>query len=285
MYVVTGVTGHTGAATANTLLARGAKVRVMVRKPEQGEPWRKKGCEVAIGDLGDPTALARALQGASGAYLLSPPNFAATDFLADRAALLDKVSTALKQAKVPQLVFLSSVGAQHAAGTGPIVTVHRAEQALKAIAPSVTFLRASYFVENWGSVIPVAKGQGVLPHFGSTSVKFPQVATRDIGEQAASLLLAPSDGTRFVELSGPQDWSAEDVAATLGTLLGKKVQAVSAPVESAEAGLKQAGVPGEMARLYAEMYQGMTKGLLAFERPQAVVHGKTGLAEALRPLV
>jgi uncharacterized protein YbjT (DUF2867 family) len=285
MYAVAGVTGHTGAATAEALRAAGHPVRVLVRRAEQGEPWKKKGCEVAVADLADPAALATALQGVRGVSLLSPPNMAAVDFLADRTALLEKIVEGLKRARVPGLVFLSSVGAQHPAGTGPIVTAHRAEQALRGLAPSVTFLRAAYFLENWGSVVGLAKGQGILPHFGRVDVKFPQVCARDIGEAAARALTAPGEGTRVVELAGQQDWSVEDVAAALGALLGKPVKAVSAPVEAAEAGLAQAGVPKEMARLYAEMYRGIAAGLVAYERPQAVVRGSTPLADALRPLV
>lgn len=285
MYVIAGVTGHTGAATAEALLARGKTVRAIVRSAEKGESWKRRGCEVALADLADPAALAKALEGAEGAYLLSPPNFAAKDFLADRKALVEKLAEAVKRARLRNLVFLSSVGAQHAAGTGPIVTVHRAEQVLRGIAPSVTFLRASYFIENWGSVVPVARAQGVLPHFGAVDVKFPQVCARDIGEAAASALVAAADGTRVVELAGMQDWSVEEVAAAIGSLLGKPVKALAAPIEAARAGLEQAGVPAEMARLYAEMYAGIAKGLVAFERPQAVTRGSTPLVEALRAVV
>jgi NAD(P)H dehydrogenase (quinone) len=285
MYVVAGVTGHTGAATAEALLRRGHQVRVIVRDAARGEPWRQRGCQVAVADLGDPGALAAALKGAAGAYLLSPPNFAAADFLADRKAFLERLAEGVRRSEVPRLVFLSSVGAQHAAGTGPIVTVHRAEQALRSAAPSVTFLRASYFLENWGAVLPLAKAQGVLPHFGATAARFPQVCARDIGEAAASALLAGTAGAQVVELAGQQDWSVEDVAAAVGTLLGRPVKAVGAPVEAARAGLEQAGVPAEMARLYAEMYAGIASGLVAFEHPQRVTRGSTPLLDALRPLV
>src|ERR1051325_5750281 len=38
MYVVAGVTGHTGGAVAEALLAQGEKVRVIVRDADRGEP-------------------------------------------------------------------------------------------------------------------------------------------------------------------------------------------------------------------------------------------------------
>jgi NAD(P)H dehydrogenase (quinone) len=285
MYVIAGVTGHTGAATAEALLSRSQKIRVVVRNAEKAQPWKRKGCEVAAADLSDPAAFASALEGAEGAFLLSPPNLAASDFLADRKAFLDRLVEGVKRSKVRNVVFLSSIGAQHAAGTGPIVTLHRAEQALREIAPSVTFIRAAYFLENWGSVVPVAKAQGVLPHFGATGVKFAQVGARDVGEAAARSLVTAADGTRVVELAGLQDWSVEDVAAAVGTLLGKPVKAVGAPLEAARPGLEQAGLPPEIARLLAEMYAAMANGLVAFERPEAATRGSTPLVDALRALV
>ena len=189
MYAITGVSGHTGAATAEALLSTGHQVRAVVRNAERGELWRRKRCDVAVADLGESSALATALRGVDGAYLLSPPNFAAADFLADRQALLEGLVEGVKEAEIRNVVFLSSIGAQHASGTGPIVSLHRAEQAIQGIAPSVTFLRAAYFLENWGSAIPVAREQGVLPHYGPIDVKFPQVSARDIGEAAANALV------------------------------------------------------------------------------------------------
>ena len=285
MFAIAGVSGHTGAVVADTLLSKGQKVRVIVRSAEKGAAWQKKGAEVAVADLGDVAALTKALTGATGAYLLSPPNFAAADFLADRTALIGNMAKAITASGLKNLVFLSSVAAQHPAGTGPIVTAHRAEQAFGKLAPSVTFVRAAYFLENYGSVIPVAKAQGVLPNFGPVDVKFPQVCTKDIGEAVVQALLKPADGMRVVELAGKEDWSVQDVAAALSSLLGKPVQAVAAPVEAAKAGLMQNGVPESMATLYAEMYAGMGKGLIMFEKPGSLSRGATALVDALRPLV
>ena len=87
-YVVAGVSGHTGRVVAETLLAKGSKVRVVVRDAAKGEPWAKKGAEVAIADLGDEAALAKALAGATGAYLLVPPIMGVPDMRAAQAKTL-----------------------------------------------------------------------------------------------------------------------------------------------------------------------------------------------------
>lgn len=285
MFAIAGVSGHTGAVVADTLLSKGQKVRVIVRSAEKGAAWKQKGAEVAVADLSDTAALTRALTGATGAYLLSPPNFAVKDFIGDRRALVDSMASAVKAAGVKRVVFLSSVAAHQPAGTGPIVSVHYAEQVFRGLVPSVTFLRAAYFLENWGSVVAVARRDGVLPHFGAIDVKFSQVGTHDIGVAAADALLKPADGARVIELAGKEDWSVQDVAQALGTLLGKPVKALAAPVEAAKAGLMQAGVPETMAGLYAEMYAGIVKGLVTWEKPGTVTRGATPLLEALRPMV
>ncbi|MDR4473554.1 MAG: hypothetical protein MRJ92_13225 [Nitrospira sp.] len=48
IFVVLGVTGHTGKVVAETLLARRQPVKVVVAIPaDQGAAWRTKGAEVA----------------------------------------------------------------------------------------------------------------------------------------------------------------------------------------------------------------------------------------------
>ena len=285
MYAVAGVSGRTGAATAQALLKQGQKVRVIVRNEAQGEAWNHKHAEVAVADLTDPAALSAALKGTTGAYLLLPPNPAATDYLADRAAFLEKMISGVKKSGIKSLVFLSSIGAQHPAGTGPVVALHRAEKALSGLLPSVTFLRPGYFLENWGNSLLHAIDKSELPHFGTVHLKFPQVGTHDVGVAAANALVENFHGTRHLELAGKENWSVEDVAVVLSSLLGQQIKPVSLPVDSAKDVLMQGGMPAPMATLYAELYQGLARGLLAFAHPHGFLRGSTQLFDTLKTLV
>jgi nucleoside-diphosphate-sugar epimerase len=60
-YLVTGASGGLGSAIVTSLLARGKRVRALVRRPPDHLP---AGMEVVIGDLGDPVAVDRAVSGA-----------------------------------------------------------------------------------------------------------------------------------------------------------------------------------------------------------------------------
>jgi uncharacterized protein YbjT (DUF2867 family) len=286
MFAVAGASGRTGAATAEALLKHGEKVRVVVRKEEQGEVWQRRHAEVALADFNDTEALTRAFTGMKGVFVLMPPNPGATDFVAECDALFKHVTAAIKAANVKRVVLLSSVGAQHPTGTGPVVVLHNAEKALRNVAPSLTFVRPAYFVENWAQVALTALDTGELPFFGATHLKFPQACAKDIGEVCAKALTEDVHGpAKIIELCGKENWSAEDVAEVFASLFERKVKAVAHPVEQAKAGLMAAGVPEHFAGLMQELYQAHARGLLAFSHPHQLTRGHTSLYDALKPLV
>lgn len=283
-FVVAGVTGNTGSVVAETLLAAGKKVRVLVRDASKGEAWRARGAEIAVASLDDHAALAKALEGAEGAYLLTPPTPGVPDALAEGRRLVASIKAALEATPVPHVVWLSSVAAQHESGTGPIRTAHAAEQALRGGRTPITFLRAAYFQENWGGVAAVAKAQGILPSFLVPGQAFAQVATADIGRIAAEALLAGPQGTRIIELEGPRRVAPEEVAAAFSQALGKPVQLVSVPNEGIVPALTEIGFTEDLARLYREMITGVASGHVDFEGKD-IVKGRVTLEETVRKLV
>ena len=140
MFVVAGVTGNTGGATATALLSAGVPVRVFVRDPENAATWAARGAEVAVGDLGDPSALARAFDGAEAAYVLNPPAYTLPDLFDHARRLAEATLAATRKAGPGRLVVLSSVGAHLASGTGIILTNRLFEQILGDAPCAVTFL-------------------------------------------------------------------------------------------------------------------------------------------------
>ena len=72
MFLVMGITGKVGGATARHLLAHGKKVRALVRDREKAAIWADQGVELVDGDWNDAAAIQRALDGAEGAFLMLP---------------------------------------------------------------------------------------------------------------------------------------------------------------------------------------------------------------------
>lgn len=285
MFVVIGVTGHTGSVVAETLLHRKQPVRVVVRSADKGAPWKAKGAEVAVSSLDDASALANAFEGAAGVYLLVPPNYGAAAWLAEQGARMDRVAEAVKKSGVAHVVFLSSVGGQIAEGTGPIRAVRYGEQALSAVAKNLTVLRPCYFMENWAPSIGTITEQGVLPTFIAPSAKIPMIATKDIGRVGAEQLFAGGNGKRIVELAGPEEYSPDQVAEAFAQILGKRVTAQLAPLSAAVPTFTSFGFSNEAATLFEEMYRSFSKGTIGYEYPSRLVRGTVTLQEALRGMV
>lgn len=284
MFVITGATGHTGSVAAETLLAQGHKVRAVVRDAQKAKALAARGAEIFVADLTDQAALARAVRGADGVFLLSPPDLSAKDFVAERKQLTQLQVDTLAAEKVPHVVLLSSVGAQHASGTGPILTTHNAEQQLRAAGLAATFVRAAYFVENWGAVVHPVKSDGVLPSFIAADQRIPMVSSADIGKTIAQSLVDGPRGTRVIELSGPTDLSPRDVAAAFSRLLDKPVQVVEAPLDAVVPTFTSFGASENIATLFREMYAGIASGRVAAE-PGEHQRGTTPVEATLRALL
>jgi uncharacterized protein YbjT (DUF2867 family) len=284
MHVVFGANGRAGGETARALIAQGEAVRVVLRRAEQAAGWAAMGADVAIASMDDAGAVAAALKGASGAFLLNPPPVGG-DPLARTEDIGAALAEGARRAGLPMAVVLSSIGAQHESGTGVIATLNRLEALLDGAATTTTFLRPGYFVETWSEVAEAAMAEGVLPTFIEPAQAMPMVSTTDVGRTAAQLLCEDWTGTRVVELSGPHDWSAGDVAAAFARALGRPVQAVFVPPDQRAAMLADAGVPTEVAVALLGMYDGIASGRVAHEHGRELRRGSAPLDAAVARMV
>jgi uncharacterized protein YbjT (DUF2867 family) len=284
LFAIAGASGRTGHVAAQTLLARGAKVRVILRDAAKGEAWKERGAEVALADLGDVPALTRALRGADGAYLLIPPNMAAPSQREHQRALARAYAAAVAESGTPNVVFLSSFGAQHEKGGGPVDGAHAAEGLLRAVRGArVSAIRAGYFYENVIPLLDAVKSAGVLPSFFPAELPVPMVATHDIGILAAELLLDPPHASRVVELGTAR--SSAEFAEVLGKLLRKPIVVQEAAIETIGPMLTGLGFTADLAGLYVELISGIRSGRVTFQGGHRRVEASTPLEAFFRELL
>jgi uncharacterized protein YbjT (DUF2867 family) len=287
MFTVFGANGNTGSIVARTLLDRGAKVRVVARTAAKVASLAAAGAEVVTGDVEDAASVESALRGASGAYLLLPPDIQSNGLLARGRRIAASFRAALEKAPVPHVAFLSSVAAHVPSGTGPIVTTHVAEQELGHLAGTrCTFVRAAYFMENVLGFAHPMKVDGVLPVFGGgNEYPFPMVATADIGRVAAEALLAPAPSkNQVIELSGPREYSFDDAAREASRILGRSVKATPLPIDAMVPTLTSIGFSADVAGLFREMTEAFGSGRARFEGGHRTVRGTVELAGVLAAL-
>lgn len=284
MHVVFGANGRVGGEVARALVERDEPVRVVLRNWRQTARWEQMGVQVAAASVDDADAVAAAMEGATSAFLFNPPPVAS-----DPWAQTEEIGTALaegaRRAGLPKAVVLSSIGAQHASGTGIIATLHRLERLLAEATPATTFLRPAYFIDTWSEVAEAAVSEGSLPTFLEPSLRIPMVSTTDVGRTAASLLCETWRGTRVLELVGPEGASAGDVAAAFAEALGQAVKPAFIPPHQRTAMLVSAGVPAEVAAALVEMYEGIAAGRVTHEPNIEVLRGTVSLTAAVRRIV
>ena len=272
MFVVLGASGNTGKVVAETLLRQKKNVRVVLHDAAKGKAWGEAGADVAIADVDEGATLERAFSGAEGVYVLLPPNFSSSHARADNNRRTKTIAAAVEPAGVPPVVLLSSIGAQQSDGTGPVLGLRDAETVFSRANAAATFVRAAYFMENWGGSLHAIE-QGVFPTF------------LDVGAAVARLLAEGGSGTRVIELAGSREYTPRDVAAAVERIVGKPIDGQQAPEEAMAPALVGAGMNAEWARLFQELTHGLNANIVVWEGGHPFWRGETDLPTVLSPLL
>ncbi len=282
-YAVMGATGHIGTALTHALLAKGHEVRALGRDAAKLAALAAKGAKTRSAAFDDSKALADAFRGADAVFAMIPPSYAEDDFggYQDRAGTA--IAQAIKSSGVKRAVSLSSTGAQHAEGTGPIKGLHRQEERLNAAGGlDVVHLRPSYFMENHFWSIGTIKSAGINGSPIAPNLPIPQVATQDIAARAAELLdRLEFKGSTVHEFGGPRDLTMTEATAVLGRAIGKPdLKYVPFPYPDAEKAMLGMGMKPGIVSLMIEMQRGMNEGRVAMEKPlTATQRGATSIED------
>ncbi|WP_233840146.1 NmrA family NAD(P)-binding protein [Dyella sp. 2HG41-7] len=261
MFLVMGITGKVGGATATHLLAQGKKVRALVRDRAKAASWADQGAELVEGDWNDAASIKRALTGVDGAFVMLPPIWAPSPDFREAKGVIANYVEALTHVSVPRVVALSSMGANRASGMGLITALSLMEQSFRDLNLPIAYVRAGGFFENFLYGLHAGQG-GTLPVFyNPTDRKSTMVATDDIGAEIATLLSGPAwDGHRTIELGSMV--SADDVAAQLSEVMKLDVKAVAIPRAGWPGAFEQFGVPSGLSGPAETMYDAVNAGAM-----------------------
>jgi len=283
MFVITGITGKVGGIVADTLLKAGEPIRALVRSADRGAVWQARGCDIAlVPDAGDGHSLAQAFAGASGVFLMNPPNYDSQRGFPDIEHSAKATAEAVAKAKPRKIVFLSTVGA-HVREFNLLNRSGVFEQMLAATGVPVVFLRAAWFMENAAWDLAGARAGRIESYLQPLDRKIDMVSTKDIGRVAADLLREEWSGVRIIELSGPRKYSPRDEAAGFAAALGHPVEAVEVPRAGWEQCFRKEGMQHPEARM--RMLDGFNEGWIDFQREGAEHRaGSVDFAQVLNEL-
>ncbi|NBB11730.1 NmrA family NAD(P)-binding protein [Pseudomonas sp. SLFW] len=263
MYTIMGVTGQVGSEVARNLLAAGKPVRAVVRSAEKGQVWANQGCEVAVADVDDVSALTTAFQNSTAVFILLPPNFSPTEGFPETRKVIANLHEALTMAAPGKVVCISTIGAQ-ATQPNLLNQLQLLEKSLSTLELPVTFLRPGWFMENCLWDVAPATETGVIPSFLQPLDKpVPMIATADVGRVAAELLQEQWFGKRIVELEAESHVTPNQIADTFSELLGKPVSMQAVPRDTWHDLFTSQGMSNPLPRM--QMLDGFNEGWIRFE--------------------
>ena len=241
--LMVGATGTYAHLVVPALKKRNVTVRALARDGGKAAIARQNGAdETAIGDLRDPASLRAALVGVDGVFTLTPA------FAPDESQMGIAMVQATREAGVRKLVFQSAIHPSIAA-----MVNHRAKQPVEeAIFESgleYCVLEPTMFMQNLDGAVVSAKERGVVVTPYSKMSKMCYVDYRDVAEVIALALTSDRLSYGTFELCGPGMYSQTDVAALLGEILGRSVEAGEMSTAEWARGLP----PGPLGEGLAEM--------------------------------
>jgi uncharacterized protein YbjT (DUF2867 family) len=226
---VTGATGKQGGAVLRHLRAQGFAVRALTRDEHSpaARTLAATGVAVLQGDFDDRASLARALEGAYGAYAVQTPyqSGGVEGELRQGIAFAD----AAKAACIQHLVYSSVGSANRQTGIPHFESKYQIEAHIRALGLPHTVLRPVFLMENF---LPdrdtIVSGTFAEPLMPATRLQL--VTVDDIGAFAALAFAAPEQWIgRAIELAG-DELTMPQVAERFGRVIGRPVQYVQVPM-------------------------------------------------------
>jgi len=237
--LVTGATGYIGGRLVPELLARGYKVRVMVREssPEYANLW--PGAEVVVADALQMKGLREALDGIHTAYylihsmLLGKRQFEAADIQA--AINFRRVA---EEKKLKNIIYLGGLGDINTSLSAHLKSrTHVAKRLKKGKVPT-TILRAAIIIGSGSASYEIIENLVrnciILPAPPWARTKCQPIAVRDVIKYLVGVLEIPEATGGTFDIGGPDVLSYRDMLKIMAGILGKRRYFIPVPVSNIE---------------------------------------------------
>lgn len=265
IYTILGASGHVGGTIAGKLLEKGETVRVVSRHAENLKSLVTKGAQAFTGSTDDPIFLKKVFEGATAAFVMTPPDYKAVDHTIHQLRTGDTIAAALKGSTITHVVNLSSYHANDENAPRILHNLFLNEQKLDKLEHiQVLHLRPTSFMENQFSNLPLIP-KGITGGMFLPDFKMPLIATKDIGAYAAKRLLdLDFSGNDSVVLLGQRDLSPNEFTQILSNTLGIPLHYVQFSAEDTKKAMMSGGHFGESAAgMMVEMSESFKSGKLA----------------------
>jgi uncharacterized protein YbjT (DUF2867 family) len=235
-FLVTGATGRTGAGVVRHLLAAGEDVRILVRDSAKAKKafGDLPGVEIVEGALDDETVLTKSFDGVDVAFL-------ALGSSPDQIRLEKAVIDAAVKARLPHLVKLSSIATSHDSALFVGRLHAEIQDHLVASGQPHTLLCPASFANNLLYAAHAVAAEDSWSGAAPTG-RVAYIDIRDLSEAAALVIRDPALHGNTYDLSGPDAYTAPEIAVLLSNILGHQVTYLPVSPDDRRSALLDSGV-------------------------------------------
>lgn len=230
--LVTGATGRQGSHTVRQLLKRGFVVRAFVRDKSKAvaQELKKLGAHLVEGSFDDDESMKRALEGADGAFLVTPADPSNQSGNAKEIEVAYGVTFVehCKTAGVKHLVFTSSSLSGERSDVPFLDSKREIEEHIRQSGLTYTILRPVAFMENFNEMW--MRGDNVYIPLDS-NVNIPFICSKDIGEFAAISFDKPADFKGKTLVIAADMLTPPQAAKIFSQALGREIKSEQQPIE------------------------------------------------------
>lgn len=244
---VTGATGQLGQLVVNGLLEKSTSIKIIavVRDEKKALPLVKRGAEVRVAHYGDPAALKAAFSGVDRLLLISSSE------VGQRIEQHKNVINAAKAAGVKHIVYTSAPRATTT--TLIIAPEHKAtEENILQSGMEYTILRNNWYTENYKDQVETASKTGTIVSAAGAG-RVASATRADFAAGAVAVLLGTGHEGKVYELGGDYAWDYNELAETIGEIIGKPVVYKAVDAGTLIDILKGAGLDEGMAGFIAAL--------------------------------
>jgi uncharacterized protein YbjT (DUF2867 family) len=223
--LVVGGTGHLGSRVVGELLARGKRVRALVREGSDAHQLEEKGVEIVRGNLLDPASIARALDGVTAVATTAigysrrkkGDSLKTVDDIGNRN-LVD----AARLRRIDRFVFTSILTCDKAPQVPHFWQKKLIEDALERSGVPFVAIGPGAFVgvDFW------ARGlrKGKLTAIGSAQAKWTYIGIDDVARNIAKAVDAPGVEGKKIDLGWDRPVNAQEIAEIFSHLLSRSIR-------------------------------------------------------------
>lgn len=201
----------------------GVTVRLLARKPADVAA-RFPGAEVVAGSMTEPADVARVVQGADAAFLMTPMGM--RDDPEPEIAIARDVIEGARAGGLSHLIYTSVLGADNRRGVGILDAKYEIERMIQASGIPFTILRCGSYMEDVfeSRLALLDKGRFLFPV--NRQRRFRYTCQRDIADFTAHLLASGSPGG-VINFVAPGEYSVSEVETALSRASGRTIRATA----------------------------------------------------------